>query len=440
MPELVRRIRLLGENKTIKKYVFNTSWLFSEQLIRMCVGLVVGVWVARYLGPEKFGILNYAQSLVALFSALATLGLNNIVIRELVKKNYDKNLLMGTSFIMKLIGGAVTFLFLFIAINIIPSDSYTKIVVLIVASSTIFQSFNVIDFYFQSKVESKFVVYVNILVLIVSTVLKVLFLLLKAPLVLFALLTVIENIVLAIGLIYFYKKNKETIKAWSFDKGICLMLLKDSWPLILSSISISIGMRIDQVMIKSYMNDVNVGYYAVGVKFAEIFTFIPMLISQSIYPKILEMDFNKERSKLIFMLRSIFYLLVLLSVGVNIFSSFAINLLYGVKYEDSISVVNILIWTIPFTYLNIVTSTILQKLNKSKTILFRQLLIAGINIVANTFLIPRFGTVGASLSTLIADTSLFFFGFFLYNERWIYLLRIESILFIPTKNIFKLKS
>lgn len=439
MPELVRKIRLLGENQNIKKYIFNTSWLFSEQLIRMCVGLVVGVWVARYLGPEKFGVLNYAQSLVALFSALATLGLNNIVIRELVKKDYDKNLLLGTSFIMKLIGGSVTFIFLFIAINVISSDYYTKVVVLIVASSTIFQSFNVIDFYFQSKVESKFVVYVNILVLIISTILKVLFLIFKAQLALFALLTVIENIVLAIGLIYFYKKNRETIKAWSFDKGICFMLLKDSWPLILSSISISIGMRIDQVMIKSYMNDINVGYYAVGVKFAEIFTFIPMLISQSIYPKILEMDFSKERNKLIFMLRSIFFLLVLLSIGVNIFSSYAINLLYGAKYEDSIAVVNILIWTIPFTYLNIVTSTILQKLNKSKTILYRQLLIAAINIVANIYLIPWFGTVGASLSTLIADTSLFFFGFFLYNERWIYLLRIEAILFIPTKNIFKLK-
>ena len=139
------------------------------------------------------------------------------------------------------------------------------------------------------------------------------------------------------------------------------------------------------------------------------------------------------------MLRSIFNILILLSIGVNIFSSYAINLLYGSKYEDSISVVNILIWTIPFTYLNIVTSTILQKLNKSKTILYRQLLIAGINIVANVYLIPRFGTVGASVSTLIADTSLFFFGFLLYNERWIYFLRIESLFFVSTRKLSKLK-
>lgn len=439
MFEIVTKIRLLKDSQTLKKYIFNTSWLFSEQLIRMCVGLVVGVWVARYLGPEKFGILNYAQSLVALFSALATLGLNNIVIRELVNQKYDRNLLLGTSFFMKLAGGSITFLFLFLAINVIPSDYYTKVVVLIVASSTIFQSFNVIDFFFQSKVASKFVVYVNILVLIVSTLLKVVFLVIKAPLALFALLTVIENVVLAIGLIYFYRHNKESILNWRFDKKICILLLKDSWPLILSSISISIGMRIDQVMIKSFMNDINVGYYAVGVKFAEIFTFIPMLISQSIYPKILEMNFEKEREKLVLMLRSIFYILILLSIGVNIFSSYAINLLYGSKYEDSISVVNILIWTIPFTYLNIVTSTILQKLNKSKTILYRQLLIAGINIVANVYLIPRFGTVGASVSTLIADTSLFFFGFLLYNERWIYFLRIESLFFVSTRKLSKLK-
>jgi len=435
---VLQKVILLKQNPTVKKYVLNTSWLFTEQVIRMSINLFVGVWVARFLGPGKFGTLNYAQSLVGLFGALATLGLNNIVIRELVKKIYDKNLLLGTAFFMKLFGGFVVLLFLIVAINIIPTDYYTKVIVMIIASSTVFQSFNVIDFYFQSRVESKFVVYINFIVMIVSTLCKLIGLFFKAPLEFFAVITVIESVVLALGLIYFYKKNREEIGQWKFSKVMCFALLKDSWPLILSSISISIGMRIDQVMLKSYMGETSVGYYAVGVKFAEIFNFIPMIISQSIFPKILQMDFSEERKKLINLIRYVFYFLVVLSIFVNILSSFSVNLLYGRTYLSSINVVNVLIWTIPFTYLNIVTNTILQKTNRNKIILYRQLIIACVNIVFNLVLIPKYGIVGASISTLMADVSLFFFGYLLKQERWIYFLRIESVLFFSTQRFAKL--
>ncbi|WP_051664162.1 flippase [Dyadobacter crusticola] len=435
---VVSKFSTLINNPTIRKYAFNTSWLFSEQILRMAVGLFVGVWVARFLGPANFGILNYAQSLVGLFGAVATLGLNNIVIRELVNKKVDENLLLGTAFVMKLVGAFVVMTLLAITINIIPTDSYTKLIVMITSASTIFQSVNVIDFYFQSKVQSKFVVYVNFVVLLISTLLKLLFLFLKASVEVFAIIVVVETIVSAIGLIYFYKKNKADIRQWKFNTNVAVKLLRDSWPLILSSISISIGMRIDQVMLKSYINETSVGYYAVGVKFAEIFNFIPMLISQSIYPKIIEMDLVKERNKLIAMLRYIFMALALLGIGVNIFSGFAVNLLYGAEYEPSIAVVNILIWSIPFTFLNIVTSTILQKLNKNSTILIRQLIIAGINILVNMYLIPRYDIAGASMGTLIADMSLFIFGFLIPNERAIFFLRLEALLFIKTDKIGKL--
>ncbi|GAB3900637.1 flippase [Larkinella knui] len=428
---LTEKVQIIKINHTIRTYFFNTSWLFFEQIVRMSVGLFVGVWVARFLGPAQFGILNYAQSLVGLFGAIATLGLNNIVIRELVKKRIDKNVLLGTAFLMKLIGGFFVVVLLTLAINIIPTDFYTKFIVLIVASSTIFQSFNVIDFFFQAKVKSKFVVYVNFIVLLICTPVKVALLVIKAPLEAFAFVAVLESIVSAVGLIFFYRSNKEDIREWKFDKSVSIALLKDSWPLILSSISISIGMRIDQVMLKSFMNETTVGFYAVGVKFAEIFNFIPMIISQSIYPKIVGMDLDKERNTLVILIRYLFYGLVLLSLGVNIASSYAVTILYGQEYASSITVVNILIWSIPFTFLNIVTSTILQKLNKNTTILFRQLIIAAINILVNVILIPMYGIEGASFGTLLADISLFIFGILIPNERWIFYLRMEAILLLP---------
>jgi O-antigen/teichoic acid export membrane protein len=432
---LKSRVGLLLQNKSIEKYFYNTSWLFVEQLVRMTVGLFIGVWTARYLGPDKYGVLSYAQSLVALFAAIATLGLNGIVVRELLKKNVDSNLLLGTAFFMKLCGGLVVLVCLYIAISIIPTDSYTKHIVFIIASYTVFQSFNVIDFYFQARVASKYVVYSNIAVLVISTPIKVLLLVYEAPLEAFALATVIDSIVLVGGLIYFYSQNKESVRNWRFSPTVALGLLKDSWPLILSSISISIGMRVDQVMLKNMIDETSVGFYAAGVKMAEVFNFIPMIIAQSIYPRIIEMDFGKERPKLIYMIRYVFYFLVVFAIGVNLVSHLAVDLLYGAEYSKSIGVVDILIWSIPFTYLNIITSKILLKLNNNVSILLKQAALACINISLNIYLIPRYGIIGAALGTLLADFSLIFFEIFYTKERWIYFLKMEALVFLPNKQI-----
>lgn len=431
---LKSRIGVVLQKKSFEKYFFNTSWLFVEQLIRMSVGLLIGVWTARYLGPDRYGLLSYAQSLVALFAALATLGLNGIVVRELIKKKYDTDLLLGTAFFMKLCGGLAVLFFLYIAISVIPTDSYTKLIVFLVASYTVFQSFNVIDFYFQARVQSKFVVYSNIFVLVVSTPIKILLLIYKAPLEAFAFATVIDSIVLVVGLIYFYRAHKNSIRKWRFSKSVAFYLLKDSWPLILSSISISIGMRIDQVMLKNMIDETSVGFYAAGVKMAEVFNFIPMIIAQSIYPKIVEMDFSKERKKLIYMIRYVFFFLLVFAVGVNLVSHMAVGLLYGQEYSKSIGVVDILIWSIPFTYLNIITSKILLKLNNNVSILLKQAALACVNILLNIVLIPKFGIIGAAFGTLLADFSLIFFELFYTKERWIFILKMEALSFLPKKH------
>src|SRR3990170_6548662 len=109
------------------KYLINTSWLALERVFRMMVALLVGIWVARYLGPEKFGLLNYAQSLVVLVGALATLGLDSIVTRELVKQPTKRNEILGTAFVLKLAGGVLAIVILTGIINSLGTDVHTKV-------------------------------------------------------------------------------------------------------------------------------------------------------------------------------------------------------------------------------------------------------------------------------------------------------------------------
>ena len=85
-------------SQEFRKYFANTSWLLGERVLRMVISLFVGIYVARYLGPERFGLLSYSVSFVWLFSSLATFGLNNILVRELVKSPEKRNNLLGTVF------------------------------------------------------------------------------------------------------------------------------------------------------------------------------------------------------------------------------------------------------------------------------------------------------------------------------------------------------
>lgn len=158
LPSFIR-IRLEGR-VALQKILANTGWLFIDKIIRMGVGLLVGIWVARYLGPEQFGLYNYALSFVALFSALATLGLDGIVVRDIVRDPSCKDETLGTAFVLKLIGGGLTFLFVVGANSLLrPHDRLTQWLVGIIALGTIFQAFDTIDFWFQSQVKSKHTVY-----------------------------------------------------------------------------------------------------------------------------------------------------------------------------------------------------------------------------------------------------------------------------------------
>ena len=185
------------------KYFKNTSWLFGEKILRMVVGLFVGIWVARYLGPEQFGLFSYAQSFVGLFTAIAALGLDGIVVRELVKDESRRDELIGTAFWLKLIGAIAVLLILAIAVNFTSNDHATNIIVFIVASATVFQAFNVVDFYFQAKVMSKYIVYANVISLFLSSIVKVVLILNEAPLVAFAWVVLFDSFVLACGFIYY---------------------------------------------------------------------------------------------------------------------------------------------------------------------------------------------------------------------------------------------
>lgn len=418
------------------RYAKNTSWLIGEKILRIFTGLFVGIWIARYLGPEQFGLLSYAQSFVFLFMAFATLGLDRIVIRELIKDESKRDVLLGTSFVLKLLGSLMILPLLWMATYFTDKNNETGNLVLILASATIFQSFNVIDFYYQSVVMSKYVAWANTITLFTSSLIKILLILGEAPLVAFAWMGLFDSLVLAIGLVYFYLvKTKHKLLGWKFSWWSAKQLLKDSYPLIISSVMISLYMKLDQVMIKHMLGNNAVGQYAAAVKISEAWYFIPFALCGSIYPAIQHAKSVDE--KLYYDRLSKLYALVVwmglgMALAMSILGEFVINLLYGAGYGDSSIVLMVHIWCGIFVSLGTASSIWINIEGLSKISMYRTVLGMVVNILLNLILIPRLGIIGASIATLVAQiTAAYIYDIFDKKTRFIFYQKTTAFIAVP---------
>ena len=415
------------------KYFKNTSWLFAEKILRMVVGLLVGIWVARYLGPDKFGLLSFAHSFVGLFTIFATLGLDEVVVRELVKDESRRDSLVGTTFWLKLFGAFLVLLVLAFAINFTSNDVDTHILVFIIASATIFQSFNVVDIYFQSKVMGKYVAYANLFSLFISSIVKIILILSNASLIAFAWVVLFDSFVLACGFIYLLLKHSNfKINNLIYDFSVATNLLKDSWPLIFSGAVLMIQARIDQVMIKEMINTTEVGYYSAAIKLIEAFGFIPVMLKISLYPailnsKIVSNEFYQDR--LLNFYRLNFMLFLAVSIPLYFFSEEIVVLLFGNKYQAVGILLSLMVIRLFFANMGVARSAYILNENLMVFSLITMTLGTITNIVLNYYWIPLYASKGAIIATIIS----FFVSIFVVD---IFYSKTRNNLILQFKGIF----
>lgn len=428
----MQRVTTVLNHAGFRRYAANISWLMGEKILRMSVGLFVGIWVARYLGPKQFGLLNYAQSLVFLFTTIATLGLDGIVVRELVKDESRRDKLMGSAFGLKLFGAIIILPLLALAVQLTSNDAYTNLLVFIIASSAIFQSFNIIDFYFQSKVLSRYVAWANAIALVISSTIKIALILNEAPLTAFAILVTFDGLVLAVGLAYFYaKSHRQRLLAWRFEWQTAKGLLKDSWPLILSSFAVSIYMKIDQVMIKEMLNAEAVGQYAAAVRLSEAWYFVPMAVASSLFPAIVNAKKQNEHlyhSRLQRLYTLMVGMAIAIAIPTTFLSDWLVNLLYGAQYIQASGVLIIHIWAGVFVFLAVASGKYLTVENMVMKVFYRNISGVIVNIVLNIALIPIVGINGAAIAVLASwMVSGYLYDFFDQDTRMMFKMKSRAI-------------
>lgn len=431
----INHIKDRWQHVGFQKYFKNTSWAFFGRIFSLGVSFLTTIYVIRHLGPDNYGLLTFSISFVGLFSFIASLGIDSILFRELSTDLTRKNELLGTSFFLKVTASAMAMILIFISTYIIKADSITRLLILINSFTLIFGAFGVIGYFFQARVQAKYQAISLILVTLVLSSLKILVIFFNKGIIYFAFVFFLENILYAIIALFLYTKSGNSLFNWSIKKAVAISLLKDSWPLMLSSAFIFIYTRVDQVMLKFITNNFNVGVYDAAARISEIWYFIPSLIISSIFPAILNSrkvssEFFKER--LIKLYSLMFYMAILVAIPVTLFSHLIIKTIYGNDFIQAAGVLSIYVWAAIPVFLTIALNTYLLAENKTMISFWGSAVGMVVNILLNIWLIPIYGIYGAASATLISY-SLIPFSIILFKDTRAHILLIKDGVIYPFK-------
>lgn len=438
--------KLEGHN-VFKKVAKNSSWIVFQNIFTMILGVVITGVIARYFGTEKYGIFNYILSITSLFSGIASIGIYHIATKDLTQRPEDEGKILGTSFTIRLIAAILLIIAAETTVCIMThNDSTSMVIGILLSLMMLFSCSEVIDYYATANLKVKYLAVSKCISYIIFAVLKILIVVLKLDIRYYTATYLIEGIIYAIFLSISYKlihKNIGKTCKWSFDKDYAKKLLSNCWYFALSSIMVTIYMRIDQVMLGKMIEDKSqVGIYSAAVRIAEMWAFVPNSIISSFKPVIMKYkgeNNNKEYVKNLQRLYDISSLVsILFAIGITIFARLIIVILYGKAFLEASKILYILIWGIWFGILGNVHYVWLICENKGKYSLFYSATGSISNIIFNAILIPKYGMYGAAIATLISQFIANIVSFGIFKEtRVLSKFAIKAILFIEPLKFLK---
>jgi len=402
-----------------KKYFKNTGWLFLARGVTFLTSFFTIAIVARYLGPENLGKLSYAQSFVSILSIFASLGINQILYRDLTAEPERENEFLGTAIASQFIFGTLAF-FTSIGLSIwMGNTSILTTLIAITAFTFILNPLGTIGILFQARVEAKYISQITIFLAFFIPALKLLIVFFDKGIIYFALILLVESGLSTAWVLYIYiKKLHLSPLNWRITRPVFTKLMRDSWPFLFAGLFGYLYARVDQVMLQHYMGSTSVGLYDVAVRLSNIWSFIPALIIASIFPAIVSAR-KTNHAEYLKRLKSLTILIMIITFFIAffvfIFSKIIVLIIFGNQYLESVAALRIYIWSGVLAILGTLAQQYLITENKGGINLILTMFGAIVNICLNLYMIPHYGMVGASISTLFSY-AMVPFGLLLFSQ------------------------
>ena len=403
---LLSKIRIFFQRSGARAAARNLAWLVCEKIVRLVLGVGVGFWIARYLGPTQLGTLSYCTAIVTLFAFLPSLGLDAIVRRELLERPSKTADLLSSALLLRLIAGGLAYSILFFFALSRGGIQTEEGSVLIIMGFLLFQpALMVPDLWLQTFLHAPWSVSAHLISLLICSLARVLLINSGGTMAQFAVLLVMEAALTTAGI--WLAARHLGLRSFLSIKHRRMMgdLLRHSWPLMFAGLAIVIYMKIDEVMLRHMAGSSAVGTYAAAAKLSEIWYFLPMVLASSVVPGLTRLrmrdpvEYHSRLQQYFDLSAGAAYLL---SIPIAIGAPWIVKIAYGSEFVNAGPILMVHIWSSVFVFVGTAMAHWFVMERMLNFYLVTTIAGAAVNILLNLYAIPRWGGLGAAYATLVS--------------------------------------
>ena len=275
----------------------NAGWLIGGRIIHIILSFVIGLLSARYLGPGNYGLINYATAFATFFNAFCTLGINSVIVKNFIDHPEEEGETLGTTLILRLVSSFLSLCTITGIVSIIDrGETVTIVVVALYCISLVFHVFDTFNYWFQSKLLSKYYAIATLVSYLAASTYRIVLLMTGKSTQWFAIANSVDYAIVAVLLVIFYKTNHGPRLSFSLRKAKELLSVSCSY--ILSGLMVAVYAATDKLMLKQMLDETSVGYYALAFSISTMWAFILAAIIDSMKPGIMR-DHNENKEKYI---------------------------------------------------------------------------------------------------------------------------------------------
>lgn len=410
---------------------------------------IINLYLARYLGPLQFGVLCYASSFVSIFIPLGILGLDSALVQALVKNPSQRLYLLGSAYLLRISSVLFAWLLMGITLLFLEVAATTQKLIAIIALLLLFQTAQVIDYYFQAQLRARYVARALLTQIILSTALKAGLIYLEADLIWFAVVYPADAFILALLLFRYYYRwiqqeyptESPSLLAWRWQSVTASSLLATGLPLMVSAFMTAFYFKIDQLLLHAWLGAEAVGLYAVAAQISEACYAIPILMATAFFPVMLQLR-SQQPDTYPIQLQTLFNRSVLtaltMALPLSYLAPWLIQKLYGMAYTTAAQVLAIHSWSLIGVFLGVISQQYLLAEGFTTVIIWRNGLGILSHIGLSAYLIPAWGITGAAWSLLCSIFIANCFSHALFKKtRPLFWMQLQALSLPPLQAVAK---
>jgi polysaccharide transporter, PST family len=398
--------RLAG-GSVLSKVLGNSAWLIADRVSRMVMGLFLGAWIARHLGPSQVGEMAYVMAMVGFLTPLAGLGLDALCVKRLVDHPDQARVTAATVFGMRLVAGLFTWAMLVGASWLLIEDAKLVLMLGIFGATLVISATDTVDLWYQSQLKSRLTVASKSIAFLLIAALRAAMVLLDADVVSFVTAAMLEVLLGAVFLLVSLRKDATMrLNPRQADRGVAVEMLQAGWPILASGIMIAVYMKVDQLLIGSMLPKAELGNYSVAMRLLDVWNIVPLALVPSFAPVIAALrkqDHQAYERRLVQLFRLMFGVGLASATITALAAPWLVQWLFGEQYLDAVSVVQLAACSMPWMFLGVALGPWIVNEGLMRFSMVRAAVGAIVSLGLNFLLLPIWGIQGAAVSLVVAQ-------------------------------------